>query len=232
MIVAGPCWKGAAGRVNTPGMGRRAVMIGSLLATLGLVAGLTGCSSAGSTPKPSSTPATPATSDNPSVVDGITIPPPYSSPIPPLVASPAACPGSFGTTLSKANKGGQFTLTTGRAAHLLTCKYANPKPAAGTCSKGTVSINTEPQAYNAFDRWNVETGQNSMWSSHPKLRPTPISGLGIEAEWVPLWLMLSTASASTWVTTTLICPAGPTPQVLALATDLSRAGLATTAGEH
>ncbi len=67
-----------------------------------------------------------------------------------------------------------------------------------------------------------------MWTSNPALQPTPVYGIGIEAEWVPALLELGTGNDTTWVSVTLTCP-GNTPAVLALAESLARAGLASSA---
>jgi hypothetical protein len=89
-------------------------------------------------------------------------------------------------------------------------------------------VNTEPQAFRAFDRWNTETGQNSMWSHDPKLAPVPLFGIGIEAEWVPKLHELGAANNTTWVSVVLACSAGK-PSVIALAKALAKDALASTA---
>lgn len=154
------------------------------------------------------------------VVDGITIPPPYVKPAGTVVPGPTSCPSDFATIL-----GSGYAQTSQSASHLLTCTYQG---SGAPCTKAVVIVNTEPQAYMAFDRWNVETGQNSMWTSNPALRPTPIAGIGIEAEWVPALLELGTGNDTTWVSVTLT-GGGDTPEVLALAESLARAGLASSA---
>ncbi len=135
------------------------------------------------------------------------------------------CPATFGATLSAAVGGAPFALTTRITAHLLVCTYRTA--ATSDCSGAVVSVNTEPQAYTAFDRWNVETGQNSMWSATPSQRPTPIPGIGIEAEWAPALLELGTANDTTWVSIVLTCadPSG----ALAIAEQLALEGLASSA---
>lgn len=160
------------------------------------------------------------------VVDGITIPPPYVAPAGTVVPGPHSCPASFRATLDAG--GGRWTSTTQRAAHLLTCTYQDAHAVQGGCSGATVTVNTEPQAFTAFDRWNVETGQNSMWGHDPKLQPVPVSGVGIEAEWVPKLRELGTANDTTWVSVVLTCSAEK-PSVIALAKALAKDGLASTA---
>lgn len=194
-------------------------LLGAILAAT-LVAA---CSSSGS---PSA-----ADSSGPSVVDGITVPPIYVPPAGTVVPGPTSCPAEFAAILRSAADGVEYRLASQRDSHLLSCRYQAAPGAhrpGGACSGATIMVNTEPQAFAAFDRWNVETGQNSMWSNNPKLRPTPISGVGTLAEWVPALLELGTANDTTWVSVTLACPAN-TPPVLALAKQLATAGLATTA---
>lgn len=192
---------------------------------LAALAILTACSSNGSSSAASRTAAVPSNSD---VVDGITIPPPYVAPAGTVVPGPNICPADFATTLDAAARGGTFAMTSERSAHLITCQYENRQAAHRNCSKSTIRINTEPQAFVAFNRWTVETGQNSMWSHNPKLRPTPVAGIGVEAEWVPALLELGAGNPTTWVSVILNCP-GSTPSVLALAKMLAKEGLASTA---
>jgi hypothetical protein len=171
-------------------------------------------------------------SDNPSVVDGITIPPVYVTPPGTVVPGPTTCPASFAAALAGAAGGAPYAVTTKLTSHLLTCTYqaaAVPPVPAGSCAQALILVNTEPQAFKAFDRWNVETGQNSMWTGNPALQPTPIMGIGIEAEWVPALLELGTGNDTTWVSVTLTCAGGNTPPVLELAKQLAIAGLASTA---
>lgn len=169
-----------------------------------------------------------SSSDGPSVVDGITIPPIYVTPRGTVVPGPDRCPSSFGPTLSQAAAGAGYTLTTTLTAHLITCTYVSASAPAGACSGAKILVNTEPQAFKAFYRWNVETGQNSMWTNNPALRPTPVAGIGIEAEWAPALLELGTGNDTTWVSVILTCP-GDSPAVLSLAEELAKQGLASTA---
>ena len=176
--------------------------------------------------------ASPASSSsNPSVVDGITIPPAYVTPAITVVPGPAECPAPFAADLSAAAGGVGYALTSQVSTSLATCSYRADQVPAGDCPQALILVNTEPHAYQAFDRWNVETGQNSMWGANPALRPTPILGIGIEAEWVPALNELGTGSSTTWVSVTLTCPgdAPNTPAVLALAEQLAKDGLASTA---
>jgi hypothetical protein len=175
----------------------------------------------------SATPPTPTT--NPSVVDGITIPPVYVTPPGTVVPGPTTCPSSFAATLSTAAGGASYAVTTQLTSHLVTCTYVAATVPAGRCAQALILVNTEPQAFKAFDRWNVETGQNSMWTGNPALQPTPIMGIGTEAEWVPALLELGTGNDTTWVSVTLTCASGNTPPVLELAKQLAIAGLASTA---
>lgn len=184
-----------------------------------LAAAATACSSSAGTAGPGSPT---------NVVDGITIPPPYVPPAVSVAAGPTACPPSLLTTLRETPPaGGQFTVHTQRDTDLLTCSYQNARPAAQHCSRAVVSVNTEPQAYKAFDRWNVETGQNAMWSHDPKLAPVPVAGVGIEADWVPRLHELGAASSTTWVAVVLTCPT-TAPAVVTLAKALAADGLAST----
>lgn len=196
----------------------------AILVVTAIVA-LTACSANAQHPRRVSTGPT---TSNSNVVDGITIPPPYVSPAGTVVPGPSSCPAAFATTLNAASRGGTFTLTTERTNHLITCKYRNARPARGSCANSTIMVNTEPNAFVAFDRWNVETGQNSMWRNDPKLQPVPVAGIGIEAEWVPELLELGAGNSTTWVSVFLTCPAN-TRAVLALAKVLAAEGLASTA---
>lgn len=182
-------------------------------------AAVTACSSSVGHPHAASSPT--------NVVDGITIPPPYVAPAVTVVPAPTSCPRAFMAALNAAPTGGRFTQRTQRAPDLLTCSYQNVRPAARHCSKVVVTVNTEPQAFKAFDRWNVETGQNAMWSHDPTLQPVPVLGVGIEADWVPKLHELGAANDTTWVSVVLTFPGGA-PSGLPLAEVLATAGLAAT----
>ena len=197
----------------------RPLLIPLLVALVALAAASTACSSsAGKAGHGSPT----------NVVDGITIPPPYVPPPVSVAAGPTACPASFLTTLRAAPVAGStYSVHTQRDTDLLTCRYQSARPAAGHCSRVVVSVNTEPQAFKAFDRWNVETGQNAMWSHDPKLAPVPVAGVGIQADWVPRLHELGAASSTTWVAVVLTCPTEGAA-VLTLAKALATDGLAST----
>jgi hypothetical protein len=169
-----------------------------------------------------------STSAGPSVVDGITVPPPYVAPPVRVVAAPQHCPAGSAATLRTA-AGTAVTTGSVRTEHLLTCTYRMASAVRGRCSGAVIRINTEPQAFAAFDRWNVETGQNSMWGHDPRLQPVPVPDVGVLGEWVPKLLELGTASATTWASVVLTCPGlAPTATrtVLPLATNLGRQALA------
>jgi hypothetical protein len=162
---------------------------------------------------------------SPIVVDGITVPPPYVAPVGTVVPGPSSCPTTFAATLSSAAHGLGYTLDPQLSWHLLSCAYrAVQAPPPGDCKAAKIIVNTEPQAFKAFDRWNVETGQNAMWTNNPALQPTPIAGIGIEAEWAPALLELGTGNDTAWVSVILSCPAN-TPPVLELAKQLAVQGL-------
>ena len=168
------------------------------------------------------------TSTRPDVVDGITVPPVYVTPAGTVVPGPSTCPSGFAATLSAEAAGTSFTASSQQTAHLITCTYQAAAAPPSSCSRALILINTEPQAFVAFNRWNVETGQNSMWTNNPALRPTPVPGIGIEAEWVPALLELGAGNDTTWVSVTLTCP-GNSAGVLELAEQLATQGLAATA---
>lgn len=195
----------------------------AIIAALSTMTVLASCGASVHQPSVTATP-----SANPSVVDGITVPPVYVTPADTVVPGPMTCPVDFAATLASANAGATFTLTSALTAHLLTCGYQAATAPAGDCTAANILVNTEPQAYKAFDRWNVETGQNSMWTGDPALRPTPVYGIGIEAEWVPALLELGTGNDTTWVSVTLTCPPGR-PSVQQLAEQLAVEGLASSA---
>jgi hypothetical protein len=196
---------------------RRAVFVITAIAVLA------GCASSSA---PSTAPS--ASSTSLGEVDGIPIPGPTTSIAVPVILAPTTCPSTAPAILSSAGKIGASSLTTKHSSHLLICTYTNVHPAAPACTKVEVEINTNPQAFQAFSRWAVETGQNSMWTSTPALNPRPVSGIGIEAEWVPAVLTFETATMNTWVAVFLSCPTrAPLDKPLAAA--LGKAGLATTA---
>jgi hypothetical protein len=216
------------------------------VALLALVMFLAGCTSAThsptSSPQPSATPAATSSAagsspaapsavvpSNSNVVDGITIPPVYVTTRPPVVPTPKTCPTAFAHLLSAFDKRGQVSLSTERSDGEITCDYSDLRAVSGGCTKLRVIVNTEPDAYQAFYRWTVEVGQNSMWSSNPANAPQPISGIGVLAEWVPGVLTFETGSASTWVSIFLTCPVKAAGD-LTLSKALARAGLASTAG--
>jgi hypothetical protein len=177
------------------------------------------CSSSGADPASSSR----AGSTSPSVVDGITVPPPYVAPPVRVVAAPLHCPAGAAASLRAAG-GAPVSTRSERTEHLLTCTYRLRPAGPGRCTGAVVRINTESQAFAAFDRWNVETGQNSMWGRDPALQPVPVQGVGVLAEWVPKLLELGAATSTTWASVVLDCPPG-TP-ALPLATTLARQALA------
>ena len=91
---------------------------------------------------------------------------------------------------------------------LATCRYATRRPAAHGCSGATVTINTAPQAFTDFDRWVVETAQNSS-ARGPAFAPVEVDGIGVEADWVPGTRLFETAEPGRWVVVSLVCPADP-----------------------
>lgn len=191
-------------------------MVAAVVAFVGV---LSACSS--------SRPTTPPDTGRVSVVDGITIPAPATSSAVPPATAPAACPASLRTAFASAQRGRPVTTSTRRDPNLLLCGYRAAAASATACRAATVSINTEPQAFQAFNRWSVETGQNASWGHDPSLAPQPVSGVGLLAEWVPKTHTLGTASVNTWVMVSLTCAASM-PQPPSLALDLGRAGLAAT----
>jgi hypothetical protein len=198
-------------------------LVRALVAVLAGVAVLGACSSAADGGR--TLPAPSGSTGN--VVDGITIPPPYVAPPVRVVAAPRDCPtGALATMRRAANA--PVTTRSERSEHLLTCTYQAGSVAPGRCSRAVVRVNTEPQAFAAFDRWNVETGQNSMWGNNPKLQPVPVRGIGILAEWAPALHELGTANNTTWVSVVVGCPDN-SQSVPPLARTLAKAGLASSA---
>jgi hypothetical protein len=124
-----------------------------------------------------------------------------------------------------------------RASDLLRCTYSAKQirsgdaaargSAASNCTGAIIVINTESLAFTDFQRWTVETGQNSMWTHDPALNPRPVKGIGVEAEWVPEQRTFETASFSAWIAVFLTCPTRPSGAG-ALGAALGRAGLAAT----
>jgi hypothetical protein len=201
------------------------------LVAVGLAVVVAGCSSGSGSGQagPTSGPT------QETLVDGIPVPTPYVSPTVQVVDGPATCPAAFGSTLTAVSDGARFTVATELASHLITCRYARttslPFRSTG-CTSATILVNTEPQAYNAFSRWVVETGQNAMWTSTPSLAPRPVGGLGIRAEWVPGELEVATGSSTTWVSVSLTWTdrsASSRKAAKRLAKRLAAEGLAATA---
>lgn len=169
-----------------------------------------------------------APSSGPSVVYGITVPPAYVTPAGTVVPGPDTCPNTFAPTLAAAAGGSAFAVTTQLTAHLISCRYVSTTAPATSCRQAVIVINTEPQAFTAFNRWAVETGQVAGWANTPALHPIPVDGIGTLAEWAPALLELGTGTDTAWVSVTLTCPAD-TPAVLDLAKQLAIEGLAATA---
>jgi hypothetical protein len=200
---------------NTPYM-RRAVVV---IAAIGVLAG---CASS-SDPSPTAPTTSPATSPTSlGEVDGIPIPGPEVSVAIPVILAPTSCPSTLPALLP-----GSYSVTSRHSSYLLICTYQNRHPVASACTKAEVEINTDPQAFKAFQRWTVETGQNSMWSHNPALNPRPVNGIGVEAEWVPATQTFEASTMNTWVAVFLRCPIR-TPRDKPLAAALGRAGLAAT----
>jgi hypothetical protein len=127
--------------------------------------------------------------------------------------------------VAKADPRAAVTTSVQHALDLITCGYRLRRTTPAACSRASVIINTQPQAFKAFDRWTVETGQNSMWTHNPALNPVPVSGIGVLAEWVPGTATFETATARTWVAVFLTCPEHAVG-ALTLGKALGRAGLA------
>jgi hypothetical protein len=196
------------------------------LAVLAAMALLAGCSSSGQ--PPGGAPSAPGSPSRSGYVDGIKIPGPYSSPVAPAIPAPAVCPAMFRTIVSQFSPRGSVSLRTQRSAHEITCKYHVAPTAARSCTGAIVIVNTEDLAFFDFNRWTVETGQNSMWGHNPALQPRPVAGIGTLAEWAPAVQTFETATMNTWVAVFMKCPR-PNSRVLNLAEGLGRAGLAATA---
>jgi hypothetical protein len=159
-------------------------------------------------------------------VDGIPIPTPEQTSAIPTVPAPTSCPPALRTAFVGTDPHGKIAVRTQASPYLIVCTYTDP--AAATCTKARVSINTGPNALQDFNRWTVETGQNAMWTNRSSLNPQPVAGIGILAEWVPATLTFETASSNTWVAIVLTCPKHSSAD-LRLGMALGRAGLASTA---
>jgi hypothetical protein len=220
------------------------------VALIGLVVLLAGCSSSSHpsgrpTVSPSlsipasasvagpSSPAAPSLAPVPSdssVVDGITIPPIYTPPHYPVVATPTTCPAAFQTLISTFDKKAPIKLNVQHSQGEITCDYSAPHAPSDGCRATRVIVNTEPDAYAGFYRWIDEGQQNSMWSTTAANAEVPVSGIGTLAEWVSGQQTFETGDPTTWVSIYLTCShARSDGETLAAA--LARAGLASTAGE-
>ncbi len=49
----------------------------------------------------------------------------------------------------------------------------------------TVSLDTNPQGFERFNRAVVETDQNSLWSTTPSKAPRMLTGVALGADWIP-----------------------------------------------
>jgi hypothetical protein len=103
------------------------------------------------------------------------------------------------------------------------CDYQTASASAQACTAATVSIDTAPQAFTAFNRWVVETTQNAGGGPAGHA-PELIHGIGVLADWVPVTQLFETGTETRWVTVQLTCPAGD-PNALALGEALARAAL-------
>lgn len=150
---------------------------------------------------------------------------------------PDQCPTVLRGLISHATGAAAVSLHTQRSSDLLRCTYvAKQLPrgdatargsATSNCTGATVVIDTASLAFTDFQRWTVETGQNSMWTHDAALNPSPVKGIGIEAEWVPERTTFETASFTAWIAVFLTCPMRH-PGARALGAALGRAGLAAT----
>ncbi len=94
------------------------------------------------------------------------------------------------------------------SAGLIVCRYATRQTTSSTCTGASVTINTEPQAFKDFQRWVVETTQNSSSGSREAgLAPVTEAGVGLEADWVPATLTFEAGTPTRWVSVVLTCTA-------------------------
>ncbi len=68
---------------------------------------------------------------------------------------------------------------------ITTCTYRLARGA-----RVTVIKDTGPQAFKRFDRQEVETFQNSQWSTTPALAPLLVHHIGEGADWIPFYHQL------------------------------------------
>jgi hypothetical protein len=154
-----------------------------------------------------------------------------SSPAKPLprardISATSVCPPSVLARFLSATGRPKATTTVQTSAGLVVCDYHATGVHPGRCAAVRVSVNTAPNAFRDFQRWSVETAQTADQSSRSTAsqHPVTVSGLGIEADWVPASRLLEAATLDTWIAVSLQCRLANRPG-LALATSLGHAAL-------
>ncbi len=147
-----------------------------------------------------------------------------AQPSPPGQPRAIACPASLGAAWSQGTGVSVSTFEDEVSPGYTKCSLRTAAGHPTACTTATVSIDTNPQAFTAFNRWVDETAQNGDVESGTDLFPHQINGIGLEADWVPGTLTLGTATQTRWVSVRLTCTAAGA-QPLALAEALARPAL-------
>lgn len=164
-----------------------------------------------------------------SVLLATNAPPAVGSTPPFAAAKSASCPAELKAVFARNAGVSGVAVHESPALDLATCHYRARDVRPGHCGAATVQVNTAPQVYVDFQRWQVETGQTAAQSPNRARAaghsPVQINGVGLEADWVPAERLFETATEKRWVTVTLNCRVSPA-RGLPLARHLAVAALA------
>jgi hypothetical protein len=141
------------------------------------------------------------------------------------VQQPKGCLPGLERALAGAESG-QVRLTgQTRVTGVEDCRYLVARPKHPGCTVAAASVDTDPQPYYAFNRWEVEAGQNVSQNDHPDLAlyPQVVADVGTGADWVPGHQLIEAINTTRWVSVQLTCPTRSHP--LRLAETLARAAL-------
>lgn len=97
--------------------------------------------------------------------------------------------------------------------------------AKGHLVEATANVDTSPQPYRRLADGEVETGQAFM--TQPKFIPKPVSGVGLDAYWLPDKMQLKSTDGLRLVTVSVKWPSAGQNRELALAVTLARSYLRT-----
>jgi hypothetical protein len=183
------------------------LLVVAALVVVGLLAA--GCTTPGSSP--AMVPIPP-----PRKASRTTVAPRHRTTAPKTVS--AKCLPALKGSLERAEQAAAVKLVRqSHAYQVVTCRYRVMFPRRHICRRVKATVNREAQPFTDFSRWEVEASQEvTQGGRHATdLRPQPVSGIGLAADWVPALQELEAANQRRWVTVTLTCPAFSTNLVLA-----------------